>query len=277
MDRVKASIFITADGRFTNAIDLKTMLSGGFVLASRNDAAGAYRANVEILLEYAKDGLSAKSTALQASTVISFIKDTAPDSLDLRRYLPWDEQQTEMARRAKSTASERFVPLLIDAIENDRDGGYPELKKAHPQACNGTDYISYIALLAARAKLSTTVDPTICRTLCHMLKGTVLAYADTAQLRTASNEQRNKALGDVLAISVMTDKDSTDKPDEAAAQAVRDSQVFKDLITSLEANNIKDPRDSMMLLTGEVVHVDEHGHKFRQTAGKHQTKTRQTE
>ena len=36
-----------------------------------------------------------------------------------------------------------------------------------------------------------------------------------------------------------------------------------------EGENAKDPRDNMMLLTGEEVRIDEQGHKFRETAGKH--------
>ena len=129
-DRVVASSFDAADGRWSNAVDFKSLVSGGYVLADRNDADGAFQANIEILIESAKDGLSSKSAAVQSSTVVAFVKDTAPGSRALRHYVPWDNTQADMVRRAKGTVSERFIPLLINAIDGGRDGGFPDLKLA---------------------------------------------------------------------------------------------------------------------------------------------------
>lgn len=235
MDRARAIMLKTADGKMTAAVDFKCMLSDAYVASRRNQADGHHASMLAVMLDAASThDLASKPLPVQASTLCRYVLNSQPLRA-LRRYLPYEMQEQEISRRSLD-ASGQFVPLLSAAWDNGTDGGYPELKLALLHACSSDIFIANVRLLAVRARM-TELTATTTAALCDMLRGEILAEVDTAEMRKATIQTRCARIGDMLAAAQARSSSMslTSGPDKAAADKLRASALFVSLVTSLEA------------------------------------------
>ena len=240
-EAIHASYMRAADGAMTAAVDFKTIMADGYVASRRDDLAGRFQTMLVLLLHAAGDDLALKPLAVQAMEVCEFILKTQPPTPELALYLPYDKQQSIIATRAHPTASARFVPLLIAALDSGRDAGHPELQSCFPTACKGAEMVRFISLLSMRAGFGEDITDTICAALCDILRNGALADLDTPRFRTASNADRCRALGDIIAHAVNSKPDAGDVKDKRDVETMRSSVSFKAFIGELELLDTSHP------------------------------------
>ena len=137
---IKGSDLVAGDDR-TAAVDFKSMLSNGYVEAERTTVGGTFDTAGILMVDAAGNDLAGKAMAVLASKVVLLMKNTQPESRELRLYRDWDDQCAEIARRSLSTKYQRFASLLETKWNSNDNAGFPMLKMAFPNACSGADLI----------------------------------------------------------------------------------------------------------------------------------------
>ena len=81
-------------------MDFKSAFSDGYTQSRRDDSDGYFQETLTAGLEAAGKDLMDKGLAFQSARMATFWRQTQPESNELRRYIPWDEQEFELARRS---------------------------------------------------------------------------------------------------------------------------------------------------------------------------------
>ena len=217
----------------------KSMMACGYVASGRDDANGDFQMLVELLLDKAGKDLAGKSANIQASDVVKFINDTAPDPTALWHYAEPDAQEAEIQRRASPTVSARFVPLL-SAAWTAGNGMYEEMRTAFPDVTDGPDAVQLMSVLATRAGLPSDLTHTVCVSLCDRVHD-LLPTLNTSELRTASGASRGRSLGALLPSAGKGEASEAKDHSKDTAKILDASTTFQDLRGKLEAEDVDHP------------------------------------